>query len=108
MKRSGGLGFFSQGVPLDHRVEVDLAGAREAAAMSNIDDPTLLQELQGHVDPGVGQAFLASDDHQRGALPLIGRLPDQIAADRYLASKEAAKKRGLGIAMKKLVPPGTD
>jgi hypothetical protein len=35
-------------------------------------------------------------------------LPDQIAADRYLASKEAAKKKGLGIAMKKLVPPGTD
>jgi hypothetical protein len=35
-------------------------------------------------------------------------LPDQIAADRYLSSKEAAKKKGLGIAMKKLVPPGTD
>jgi hypothetical protein len=35
-------------------------------------------------------------------------LPDQIAADRYLSSKEAAKKKGLGIATKKLVPPGTD
>jgi hypothetical protein len=35
-------------------------------------------------------------------------LPDQIAADRYLASKNAAKKKGLGIGLKKLVPPGTD
>ena len=35
-------------------------------------------------------------------------LPDQIAADRYLASKTAAKRKGLGIGMKKLVPPGTD
>ena len=34
-------------------------------------------------------------------------LPDQIAADRYLASKQAAKKKGLGISLKKLVPPGT-
>ena len=35
-------------------------------------------------------------------------LPDQIAADRYLASKNAAKKKGLGIKITKLVPPGTD
>lgn len=35
-------------------------------------------------------------------------LPDQIAADRYLASKNATKSKGLGIGMKKLVPPGTD
>ena len=35
-------------------------------------------------------------------------LPDQIAADRYLASKNAAKKKGLGATFKKLVPPGTD
>jgi hypothetical protein len=35
-------------------------------------------------------------------------LPDQIAADRYLQSKKAARSRGLGIALKKLVPPGTD
>lgn len=32
-------------------------------------------------------------------------LKDQIAADRYLASKEAAK-RGLGVKRSKLVPPG--
>jgi len=35
-------------------------------------------------------------------------LPDQIAADRYLQSKRAARQKGFGIAMKKLVPPGTD
>jgi hypothetical protein len=34
-------------------------------------------------------------------------LQDQIAADRYLKSKAAAKK-GLGIRMVKLVPPGAD
>lgn len=35
-------------------------------------------------------------------------LPDQIAADKYLASKNATKKKGLGVTFKKLVPPGTD
>ncbi len=35
-------------------------------------------------------------------------LPDQIAADRYLAAKKAARSKGLGITLKKLVPPGTD
>ncbi len=33
-------------------------------------------------------------------------LTEQIAADRYLASKEAAKSKGLGIRVTKLVPPG--
>jgi len=32
-------------------------------------------------------------------------LKDQIEADRYLSSKEAAKKR-LGVRMTKVVPPG--
>ena len=35
-------------------------------------------------------------------------LPDQIAADRYVASKNAVKKKGLGAIVRKLVPPGTD
>ena len=35
-------------------------------------------------------------------------LPDQIAADRYLEGKKASRKKGLGIGLKKLVPPGTD
>ena len=34
-------------------------------------------------------------------------LPGQIAADRYLQSKKATRSKGLGIALKKLVPPGT-
>lgn len=32
-------------------------------------------------------------------------LKDQIEADRYLSSREAAKK-GLGVRMTKVVPPG--
>jgi len=35
-------------------------------------------------------------------------LSDQIAADRYLEGKKAARKKGLGVATKKLVPPGAD
>jgi len=35
-------------------------------------------------------------------------LPDQIAAARYLASKNATLRKGLGVALKKLSPPGTD
>ena len=34
-------------------------------------------------------------------------LKDQIEADRYLNSKAAMKKKGLGIKMTKAVPPGT-
>ena len=33
-------------------------------------------------------------------------LKDQIEVDRYLNSKAAAKKKGLGIKMAKAVPPG--
>ena len=35
-------------------------------------------------------------------------LADQIAADRYLEGKKASRKKGLGVATKKLVPPGAD
>ena len=34
------------------------------------------------------------------------KLHDQIAADRYLASKEAAKSKRRGLVFNKLVPPG--
>jgi len=33
-------------------------------------------------------------------------IPDQIAADRYLASKKASRAKGLGVRMTKVVPPG--
>lgn len=36
------------------------------------------------------------------------RLTDQIAADRYLESKRASRRRGLGIRFVKLSPPGTE
>lgn len=35
-------------------------------------------------------------------------LSDQIAADRYLEGKKATRGKGLGMVLKKLVPPGTD
>ncbi len=34
-------------------------------------------------------------------------LPDQIAADRYLRSNAAARKRGWPFRPQKMVPPGT-
>ena len=34
-------------------------------------------------------------------------LADQIAADKYLASKKAAKSKGLGIKLSKLTSGGT-
>ncbi|MCW5777731.1 MAG: hypothetical protein KIS87_14945 [Phycisphaeraceae bacterium] len=35
-------------------------------------------------------------------------LKDQIEADRYLASKDAARKPGLGVKFAKIVPPGAE
>ena len=35
------------------------------------------------------------------------KLPDQIAADRYLASKEATKSKSRGLRFNKFIPPGT-
>ena len=34
-------------------------------------------------------------------------LSDQIAADRYLASKDAAKKSSRGLRLNKFIPSGT-
>ena len=34
------------------------------------------------------------------------KLADQIAADKYLASKEAAKSKRRGLVFNKLIPPG--
>jgi hypothetical protein len=36
------------------------------------------------------------------------KLSDQIAADRYLASKQAAKSKRLGLRFTKIVPPGAE
>ena len=34
------------------------------------------------------------------------KLPDQIAADKYLASKQAAASKRRGLVFNKIVPPG--
>ena len=34
------------------------------------------------------------------------KLPDQIAADRYLCTKDAANSKSRGLRLNKLVPPG--
>lgn len=36
------------------------------------------------------------------------KLTEQIEADRYLASKEAAKSKQRGLRFNKLVPPGAE
>lgn len=36
------------------------------------------------------------------------KLPDQIAADRYLAAKTATKSKRRGLVLNKLVPPGAE
>jgi len=36
------------------------------------------------------------------------KLPDQIVADKYLASKEATKSPRRGLVFNKFVPPGAD
>jgi hypothetical protein len=36
------------------------------------------------------------------------KLPDQIAADKYLASKTAAKSKRRGLTFNQFVPPGAD
>ena len=36
------------------------------------------------------------------------KLTEQIEADRYLASKAAAKSKSRGLRFNKLVPPGAD
>jgi len=35
-------------------------------------------------------------------------LSEQIAADRYLLSKKASRKKGAGLKISKIVPPGTE
>jgi len=36
------------------------------------------------------------------------KLPDQIAADKYLASKQATNSKNRGLRFNKLVPPGAN
>lgn len=55
-------------------------------------------------DNAAGPAKASGDSGSMEQHPL----PDQIAADRYLASKQAAKSKRLGLRFTKLVPPGAE
>ena len=61
------------------------------------DDKTVASQIDG--SPGIGD--------NSGEVDEAETLKDQIEADRYLASKEAARKPGLGIKFAKIVPPGS-
>ncbi len=54
-------------------------------------------------DNAAGPAKAAGDSGSVEQHPL----KDQIEADRYLASKDAARKPGLGIKFAKIAPSGT-
>lgn len=60
-------------------------------------DDTIRQNAQG-------PAKAASDAGSVEQHPL----PDQIEADRYLASKKAAQDKKRGLKLNKLVPPGAN
>jgi hypothetical protein len=60
-------------------------------------DDTIRQNAQG-------PAKAASDAGSVEQHPL----PDQIEADRYLASKKAAQEKKRGLKLNKLVPPGVN
>ena len=65
----------------------------------------MAEELDSTIEENAkGPAKASGDSGSMEQHPLT----DQIAADRYLASKKAAKAKGLGITLKKLSPPGAD
>lgn len=67
-------------------------------------DPDPIPDLDQAIrDNAAGPAKAAGDSGSVEQHPL----KDQIEADRYLASKDAAKKPGLGIKFAKIVPPGS-
>ncbi len=67
-------------------------------------DPSPNPDLEQAIrDNAAGPAKAAGDSGSVEQHPL----KDQIEADRYLASKNAARKPGLGIKFAKIVPPGS-
>jgi hypothetical protein len=64
-------------------------------------DPTdLAPQIEAAVVAGVQSSTV--DGQTVTAIPI----QDQIAADRYLASKAAVKNRNRGFRLAKIVPPG--
>ena len=54
-------------------------------------------------DNAAGPAKASGDSGSMEQHPL----PDQIAADKYLASKKAMASKTLGLRVAKIVPPGS-
>jgi len=67
-------------------------------------DPSTNQDLEQAIRDNASQPAKAAVDGQSVEQH---PLKDQIEADRYLASKDAARKPGLGIKFAKIVPPGS-
>lgn len=67
-------------------------------------DPSPNPDLEQAIRDNVAQPAKVSVDGQSVEQH---PLKDQIEADRYLASKAAARKPGLGIKFAKIVPPGS-
>jgi len=75
--------------------------ARPAAAQ----DTTMADDLENTIRQNAeGPAKVAGD---AGSVEQHS-LSDQIEADRYLASKQAAKTKRRGLRFNKLIPPGAD
>ncbi len=67
-------------------------------------DPQPAPDLDQAIRDNAAQPAKASVDGQSVEQH---SLKDQIEADRYLASKDAARKPGLGVKFAKIVPPGS-
>jgi hypothetical protein len=76
--------------------QTKLAFAEEKIKMADDLEDAIRENAQG-------PAKAAGDSGSMEQHPL----PDQIAADRYLESKKASRRKGLAIGLKRLVPPGT-
>ena len=72
----------------DELTEEEAEAARLAALVNSGAEPKRVKGDQGEVE--------------------AQSIADQIALDKYLATKKAAKKRGGGVTFKKFVPPGAD
>lgn len=63
-----------------------------------------MADLSSSIETNAGGPKKASRD---GESAEQHSLQDQIAADRYLASRNATRKRGRGVVITKQSPPGT-
>jgi hypothetical protein len=68
-------------------------------------DPQSTPDLEQAIRDNAAQPAKASVD---GQTVEQHSLKEQIEADRYLASKDAARKPGLGVKFAKIVPPGAE